>query len=160
MLEWNEIIGIDNNMSYCGNHRNGVVLPEENEEVLFYRSCFYDETKDMYFSGYITEGRYSLIIINSVTGGIINDLNGIKWARFNKPKTNNNVGYAIAYLDEYGNGYINNIPNIIDVLKNEIEQKIVELKNRNYSKITVFDYIKPCTYMYDWDYIDKNKINW
>ena len=44
MLEWNEIIGIDNNMSYCDNQRNGVVLPEENEEVLFCRSCFYDET--------------------------------------------------------------------------------------------------------------------
>ena len=159
MLEWNEIIGIDNNMNYYGNQQNGVVLPEENEEVLFCRSCFYDKSKDMYFSGYIIEGRYGLSLVNAVTGGIIDDLNGIKWARFNKPKTNNNVGYAIAYLDEYGNGYIGNTPNIVDVLKNEIEQKTVELKNKGYSKITVFDYIKPCTYMYDWNYIDKNKIN-
>ena len=159
MLEWNEIIGIDNNMNYFGNRQNGVVLPEMNEEVLFCRSCFYDESKDMYFSGYITEGRYGLILVNNITGGTIDDLNGIKWARFNKPKTNNNVGYAIAYLDEYGNGCIGNTPNIIDVLKNEIEQKTLELKNKGYSKITVFDYIKPCTYMYDWDYINNNKIN-
>ena len=159
MLEWNEIIGIDNNMNYFGNLQNGVVLPEENEEVLFCRPCFYDESKDMYFSGYIIQGRYGLCLVNSVTGGIIDNLNGIKWARFNKPKTINNVGYAIAYLDDHGNGYIDNIPNIIDVSKNEIEQKIVELKNKCYSEITVFDYIKPCTYMYDWDYIDKNKIN-
>ena len=159
MLEWNEIIGIDNNMNYFGNRQNGVVLPEINEEVLFCRSCFYDEDKDMYFSGYIIEGRYCLCLVNSVTGGFIYNLNGIKWARFNKPKTNNNVGYAIAYLDEYGNGCIGNTPNIIDVLKNEIEQKTLELKNKGYSKITVFDYIKPCTYMYDWDYINNNKIN-
>lgn len=158
MLEWNEIIGIDNNMNYFGNRKNGVVLPEINEEVLFCHSCFYDESKDMYFSGYIIEGRYGLSLVDTVTSGTIDDLNGIKWARFNKPKTNNNVGYAIAYLDEHGNGYIRNIPYIIDVLKNEIEQKIVELKNRDYSKITVFDYIKPCTYMYDWDYINNNKI--
>ena len=159
MLKWNEIIGIDNNMNYFGNRQNGVILPEENEEVLFCRSCFYDESKDMYFSGYIIERRYGLCLVNSVTGGFIYNLNGIKWARFNKPKTNNNVGYAIAYLDEHGNGYIDNIPNIIDVSKNEIEQKIVELKNKCYSEITVFDYIKPCTYMYDWDYINNNKIN-
>ena len=159
MLEWNEIIGIDNNMNYFGNRQNGVVLPEINEEVLFCRPCFYDEYKDMYFSGYIIEERYGLSIVDAATSGTINDLNGIKWARFNKPKTNNNVGYAIAYLDEHGNGYIRNIPNIIDVLKNEIEQKIVELKNKGYGKITVFDYIKPCTYMYDWNYINKNKTN-
>lgn len=159
MLEWNEIIGIDNNMNYFGNRQNGVVLPEINEEVLFCRSCFYDESKDMYFSGYIIEERYGLIIVDAATSGTINDLNGIKWARFNKPKTNNNVGYAIAYLDNHGNDYISNIPYIVDVSKNEITQKIVELKNKGYSKITVFDYIKPCTYMYDWNYIDKNKIN-
>lgn len=27
----------------------------------------------------------------------------IKWARFNKPETKNNIIYGIAYLDEYGN---------------------------------------------------------
>ena len=70
-----------------------------------------------------------------------------------------NQKQIIMLENEHGNGYIGNIPNIIDVLKNEIEQKTVELKNKGYSKITVFDYIKPCTYMYDWNYIDKNKIN-
>ena len=49
MLEWNEIIGIDNNINHFGNRQNCVVLPEINEEVLFCRSCFYDESKDMYF---------------------------------------------------------------------------------------------------------------
>lgn len=158
MLEWNEITRINNNMSYYGNQQNGVILPEEKEEVLFCRSCFYDDSKDMYFSGYIIDGRYGLKLVDSVTGGIIENLDGIKWARFNKPKTNNNVGYAIAYLDEQGKGYNKNIPNIVDVLRNEIEDKVAELGKIGYREITVFEYIKPCTYMYDWDYINKNKI--
>lgn len=158
MLEWNEIVGINNNVNYQGNQKNGVILPEENEEVLFCRSCFYDDSKDMYFSGYIYEGQYGLVLVDLTSGGMMNTLEGIKWARFNKPKTNNNVGYAIAYLDKQGRGYTKNIPNIVDVLRNEIEDKVTELRERGYGEITVFDYIKPCTYMYDWDYINKNKI--
>lgn len=113
--------------------------------------------KDMYFSGYIVEGRYGLKIVDLVNGEFIENINGIKWARFNKPKTVNNIGYAIAYLDEYGNGYTKDIPNILDVSKDEIKEKVNELKNNNISQMIVFTYIKPCTYMYGWDYIKKNE---
>lgn len=69
-----------------------------------------------------------------------------------------NIGYAIAYLDENGKGFTSDIPNIITAKESDIKHKINSLHILNYSMITVFKYNKPCIFLYDWDYIEKNRV--
>lgn len=69
-----------------------------------------------------------------------------------------NIGYAIAYLDENGKGFTSDIPNIITVKESDIKHKIKSLHILNYKRITIFQYNKPCTFLCDWDYIEKNKV--
>lgn len=159
MLEWKEIQGMKEKVNYIGNSESGVNLPELNEEVLFCRSSYRDKTKDIYFSGYIEEDRYGLKLVNSISGGVESVVDGIKWVRFNKPETQNNKRYRIAYLDEHGNGFLKDIPNIIEVDKNEIERSINFLKEKGCTRITPFSYILPCTFDYNWDYIESHKVS-
>lgn len=159
MLEWKEIQGMKEKVNYIGNRESGVNLPELNEEVLFCRSSYRDKTKDIYFSGYIEEDRYGLKLVNSISGGVESVVDGIKWARFNKPETQNNKRYGIAYLDEHGNGFLKDIPNIIEVDKNEIERSINCLKEKGCTRITPFYYILPCTFDYNWDYIESHEVS-
>ena len=159
MLEWKEVHGMNEKLNHVGNIKCGVNLPELNEEVLFCRSSYRDNTKDIYFSGYIYEGRYGLTLVNLISGGVDSVVDGIKWARFNKPETQNNKRYAVAYLDEYGKGFLKDIPNIVEVEKDTIEQLINELREKGYTRITPFSYILPCTFDYDWDYIEAHKVS-
>lgn len=85
MLEWKEIQGINEKLSHLGNINYGVDLPELNEEILICRSNYRDETRDIYFSGYICEDKYGLKLVNSISGGIESVVDGVKWARFNRP---------------------------------------------------------------------------
>lgn len=156
MLEWKEINGIHNEMSYFGNKNIGVNLPELNEKVLFCLPSYHDNAKDIYFSGYFCERCEGIYLINQVTEGAERIRDGILWARFNEPKTENNVGYAIAYLDEKGENFKGNIPNIVQVRKSEIPEKIKELKEKGFSHITPFKFIFPCTFKYDWEYVRNN----
>lgn len=158
MLDWKEIKGIRKGITYRGHKEYGVDLPELNEEVLFCRSNYRDKTKDIYFSGYIYENDCGLQLVNSIVGGIESVIDGIKWTRFNKPETKNNVGYGIAYLDAYGNGVLKDTPNIIKIETDLIEQTINDLKDKGYTKITTFSYILPCTFDYNWDYIETHKV--
>lgn len=159
MLEWKEIQGMKEKVNYIGQKKYGVDLPELNEEVLFCRSSYRDKTKDIYFSGYIYEGDFGLQLVNSIVEGIEPVVDGIKWARFNKPETQNNKRYGIAYLDEYGKGFLKDIPNIIEVESDVIEQTIIELKEKGCKKITAFSCISPFTFDYDWDYIESHKVS-
>lgn len=159
MLEWKEIQGINEKLNHIGNIKCGVNLPELNEEVLFCRSNYRDKTKDIYFSGYIDEDRYGLNLVNSITGGVESVVDGIKWARFNKPETQNNKRYAVAYLDEYGKGFLKDIPNIIEVEEDAIERSINILKEKGCTRIVPFSYILPCTFDYDWNYIESHKVS-
>lgn len=157
MLDWKEIKGIKKGINYKGHKEYRVDLPELNEEVLFCRPSYRDETKNIYFSGYIYEDNYGLQLVNSIVGGIEPVANGIKWTRFNKPETKNNVKYGIAYLNEYGNGFLKDIPNIIEVEEDMIEQTLNDLNEKGYIRITIFSYISPCTFDYNWDYIESHK---
>lgn len=134
-------------------------MPELNEEVLFCRPSYRDKTKDIYFSGYIYESSYNLQLVNSIVGGVEPVVDGIKWARFNKPETQNNKRYAVAYLDEYGKSFLKDIPNIVEVEKDAIEQLVYELKEKGYTRITPFSYILPCTFDYNWDYVKTHKVS-
>lgn len=98
-------------------------------------------------------------LVNSIVGGIEPVIDGIKWARFNKPETQNNKRYGIAYLDEYGNGFSDGIPNIIEVEKETMEQTVNKLKEKGYRRITIFSYVLPCTFNYDWDYVESHKVS-
>lgn len=158
MLEWKEIQGMNEKLDHTGNIKFGVDLPELNEEVLFCRSNYRDKTNDIYFSGYIDEDRYGLKLVNSITGGVESVADGIKWARFNKPETQNNKRYGIAYLDEHGKGFLKDIPNIIEVDKDEIERSINSLKEEGCTRIMPFSYILPCTFDYNWNYIESHKM--
>lgn len=158
MLDWKEIKGLNNNYNYCANVNNGVELPDVNEEVLFCRSNYRNAIKDIYFSGYIYENKYGLSLVNSSTGGIESLVDGIYWARFNMPKTINNTGYAIAYLDKNGNNFVQDVPNIITVDKEFILDQIKKLEEIGCSQITVFDYMKPCNFAYNWNYVIEHKI--
>ena len=158
MLDWKIIKGINNKMNYYGNVENGVELPELNEEVLFCRTNYADDKKDIYFAGYIYSGDYGLELVNPIVGGVEMLTDGVKWARFNKPETDNNIGYAIAYIDENGNNFVQDVPNIIAVEKDQIETNIEKLTKMGCSDITVFKYINPCTYAYNWEYVLEHKI--
>lgn len=159
MLDWKEIQGLKKDINYRGQKEYGVDLPELNEEVLFCRPDYRDKAKDIYFSGYIYEGRYNLQLVNSIVGGIEPVVDGIKWARLNKPETQNNKIYCIAYLDEYGNGFSKEIPNIVEVEKDIVEQMANNLKEKGYTRITPFSCILPCTFDYDWDYVETHKVS-
>lgn len=159
LLSWKEVKGINNNMNHRGNIDNGVLLPKLNEEVLFCRKSFDNPIRDIYFSGFVYETGSSINVYNSVMGTVETVVDGLKWTRFNKPETNNNIGYAIAYLNENGNNFMPNVPNIVCIEKDEAGIKVKEFKKLGFSKITVFKYIKPCTFQYDWDYISKNKVS-
>ena len=158
-LSWNNIIGLNKELDYVGNIQNGVILPDLKEEVLFCRNGFIDHTKDIYFSGYIIEEDNGLVIINSVTKGTSDLSDEIQWARFNRARTNNSIGYAIAYLDEYGRGFKGDIPNIICIEKTDIGQQKKLLNEAGYSRITVFTYVKPYSNNYNWDYVETNKVS-
>ena len=158
MLEWNEIKGINNDMNYMGNVENGVILPELEEEVLFCMPNYKHKDRDMFFSGYIDEDRSGLSLVDLSSCGETSIRNGVKWARFNKPETENNIEYAIAYLDENDNGFKKDIPNIVKIEKDEVDKQIGKLYRNGYSRITVFKYIKPCTFEYDWEYIKAHKV--
>ena len=159
MLDWKEIKGLKKDINYRGQKEYGVDLPELNEEVLFCRPGYRDKTTDIYFSGYIYEGDYNLQLVNSIVGGVEPVVDGIRWARFNKPETQNNKIYCIAYLDEYGNGFSKRIPNIVEVEKDKIEQMTNNLKEKGYTRITPFSCILPCTFDYDWDYVETHKVS-
>ena len=103
MLDWNEIIGINKDMNYMGNVENGVVLPELGEEILFCRPSYRDDTQDIYFSGHIFESKYGLELTNSSIGGTEMVIDGIRWARFNKPETENNIGYDFVSVCKLAN---------------------------------------------------------
>lgn len=159
MLDWKIINGLNNNYNYCINVSNGVDLPKVNEEVLFCRNDYRNIKKDIYFSGHIYENKYGLSLVNSSTGGVESLVDGIYWTRFNMPKTINNTGYAIAYVDKNGNNFEQDIPYIIRVSNKNIFENIEKLKKKGYSKITVFDYIEPCSFEYNWDYIIQHKLD-
>lgn len=112
----------------------------------------------MYFSGYIYESEYNLQLFNLIVGGSEPVVDGIKWARFNKPETKNNKRYGISYLDECGNGFSKDIPNIIEVEKDKIERVVNDLKEKGCTRIVPFSYILPCTFDYNWDYIENHKV--
>lgn len=158
-MKWNKIEGFDKKLNYRGNIEKGVCLPKLNEEVLFCRPSYNDPKKDIYFSGYIYEGNYGLVLVNSVFNGIESFDECYTWTRFERPKTKNNIGYAIAYTDKNGEGFIENIPYIKIVNLENFNEKIQELKNKDFKNITLFEYIKPCTYMYDYEYIKNHMIN-
>ena len=161
MLEWNEIKGINNNYNYRGNVNNGVKLPNLNEIVLFCREDYKDEKRrDIYFDGFIQEGKHGLVYINNVVCSTSLLQDGIMWARFNKPKTKNNIGYAIAYLDRDGNGFCKDTPYITLVDKKEdLLCKIEQLSQEENKRITAFEYINPCDFAnWNWEYIDINKV--
>lgn len=160
-MEWFEIKGYNKKMNHYGNMEEGVNLPKIKEEVLFCTQSYYDDSEDIYFSGYIKEGIYGLSIINNVVNGGQIVVDGIKWARFTKPETNNNIGYAIACCDIDGRNFKNDIPFIIDVGKfvDKIEDKINELIEDGSTKICLFKYIQPCTYKYNWDYVRDNEVS-
>lgn len=156
-LEWNTINGIDNKLNYRGNIEKGVKLPNIGETVLFCAPSYADEKNDLYISGEIQEREHGLNIVYP-TGMYGSVIDGIKWARFNMPYTKNNTGYGLAYKDETGKDFSQNHPNIIQVEKEELEQKIEELKVKGCSNIIAFKYIKPCSFDYDWEYIKKNEV--
>lgn len=62
-------------------------------------------------------------------------------------------------MDEYGNGFLKDVPNIIEVETGLIEKTINELKHKGYTKITTFSYILPCTFDYNWDYVEIHKVS-
>ena len=159
MLEWNEIRGFDKRLNHRINVENGVNLPDLNEEVLFYRTDYRDATRDICFLGYVEDDDDGVVrMINLCDGGENSIFDGLKWSRFNKPWTKNNTGYAIAYLNEYGHNFTGDIPFIVRVKQDNVENMVNEFQKMNYSKITVFNYMKPCTFQYDWDYIMKNEV--
>lgn len=58
--------------------------------------------------------------------------------------------------------YVNDgkdVPNIIVVDYNDVTAKIGELKTKGFERITVFKYIKPCSYMYDWSYVKEHTVD-
>lgn len=158
MLDWVEIKGLNQRMSYDSNIENGVKLPELKEEVLFCMTDYKDETKDSYFVGYIGESENGLKLVHPFLNGVEPFTENIQWARFNKPETKNNIGYAIAYIDENGNNFHKNIPYIVTVKKEEVRTKMKEFTEAGYLKIIAFSYVQPCTFQYDWEYIEKHMI--
>ena len=159
MLKWFEIKGLDQNLDYEANNKD-VLLPDLDEDVLFCMTDYKDETKDAYFVGHISEDENGLKLVNSFQNSIEPFMEDIKWARFSKPRTKNNTGYAIAYLDKDGNNFQGNIPYIVTVEKDDIETKLKEFMEEGYVKITVFSYLQPCTFQYNWNYIEKNKVKY
>lgn len=169
MLEWKEIAGVKKSINYRGHKEYGVYLPELNEEVLFCRSNYRDKTRDIYFSGYIYEDNCGLQLVNSIVGGTEPVIDGIKWARFNKPETKNNIIYGIAYLDEYGNelDFKWGDEKIMEIklykietknpYSNEIEYYAVSASNKNEAKIN-FTMEYPSFKVRDVCYIEGNVI--
>ena len=152
MLEWNEINGFCTNLNYRGN----VILPNLDEEVLVCRPDFNKGTRDIYVNAVFKEDLRGLRLYDLYSDGEMSILNGLKWARINKPFTENNTGYAIAFKDKFGRNFNGDIPNIVVISQSEIVTKINEFKQNGYKQVTGFKFIKPCTYEYDWEYVENN----
>lgn len=158
MLEWFKIENFNSNWIHHANVENGVKLPELDEEVLFCGKRYFDESKDLYFSGWLREDARGCYVVWP-RGDSSRELNGLYWARFNRPFTENNTRFCIAYLDEDGHGFNNKYPNIIECKPDDFLKKYVELKSKGYSKLTYFKCMEPITYEYDWDYINDHIVN-
>lgn len=156
MLEWFKIENYNSNLMYRANVENGVKLPELEEEVLFCGKAYTDESKDLYFSGRLRENARGCYVVWP-KGDISDKLNGLYWAKFNRPFTENNTRFCIAYLDEDGHGFNNKYPNIIKCKPNDFLKNYVMLKSKGCSKITYFKCIEPVTFEYDWSYINDHK---
>lgn len=79
--------------------------------LIFFRQNDKSRTDyDLYFVGYFYEDNYGVNISNLTLNSIHSIHDGIKWARFNKPETKNNLGYGIAYLNQYGDNFYDDIP--------------------------------------------------
>ena len=158
MLEWFKIENMNNDWTHRANIENGVKLPKLKEEVLFCGKRYFEESKDLYFSGWLNEDEHGCYVVWP-RGDIDHNLNGLYWARFNRPFTENNKRFCIAYLDENGEGFNNKYPNIIECKPDEVISKCEELKSKGYSRITCFECIEPVTYDYEWDYIESHHID-
>lgn len=153
-MKWNKITNINKKMNYSGNITNGVKLPELGKLVLLYYKNNYN--KDCYVGAYLIEGNFGLKFVLP-DGSVKEDINNTMWSYFDLPFTDNNTGYALAYKDELGNNFMDNIPNIVEIINiRDILNMTKKLQNRGYSDITLFKYKKPCTYEYNWDYIKEH----
>lgn len=115
MLDWIKIEGYDNKLSYIGNVKKGVNLPNIGETVLFCRPSYVNKKRDMYISGEIEEGKFGLDLYYS-KGDSREIFDGLMWARFNKPYTENNTRYDLAYKDEKGYDFSKNHPKFVLIL--------------------------------------------
>lgn len=155
-MEWNKITNINKKMNYSGNITNGVKLPKLGKLVLL---CYKDNyNKDCYVGAYLIEGNFGLEFVLP-DGSVKEDINNTMWSYFDLPFTDNNTGYAIAFKKD-GVNYMDNIPYIIEVADyNNINIQIKNIAdNKNGTNITVFKFIKPCEWLYDWDYIKEHTI--
>lgn len=155
-MEWNKITNINKKMNYSGNITNGVKLPELGKLVLL---CYKDNyNKDCYVGAYLIEGNFGLEFVLP-DGSVKEDINNTMWSYFDLPFTDNNTEYAIAFKKD-GVNYMDNIPYIIEVADyNNINIQIKNIAdNKNGTNITVFKFIKPCEWLYDWDYIKEHTI--
>lgn len=155
-LEWNEVKGYNRHFNYNGNVDNNVKLPKLEELVII---CKEDKNFDSYEVGYLVEGDYGLKFVNRLYS--IDLVDGLKWAYFNKPATKNNLHFGVAFYDENGENFKDNIPNIIDVGRNKdlLLETVFKLNNKGCSNITTFTFIEPCTYEYTWDYVCTHKVS-
>ena len=172
ILKWNKVGNIDRKLNYIGNIKNGANLPEINKIVLLFVREYESLNKNKYkcISGYFTEtdDGIRMILSNGNTSEITDKT---RWAYINFPDDiiednstllNKNditaeIGYALAYKDEHGNNFIDNIPNIVEIINiRDILDMTKKIQNRVYSDITLFTYKKPCTYEYNWDYIKEH----
>ena len=92
-------------------------------------------------------------------GSVKEDINNTMWNYFDLPFTDNNTGYAIAFKKD-GVNYMDNIPYIVEVEDyNNINIQLKDIAdNKNGTDITVFKFIKPCEWLYGWDYIKEHTI--
>lgn len=157
-MKWVEVKGLKEGFNYFGQTNNGVKLPDLGEEVLFCRPSYQNKKVDCYFNGVIEERVNGLVLYNKVTCSYDTLVDGIKWARFNKPNTENNIGYALAYKDVNGNNYLGNVPCMIEIVLEDKEIQTQHLKRFGCKQVTCFKFQKPCTYKYTWEYVNANRV--
>lgn len=157
-MEWNKITNVNKKINYSGNITNGVKLPKLGKLVLL---CYKDNyNKDCYVGAYLIEGNFGLEFVLP-DGSVKEDINNTMWSYFDLPFTDNNTGYAIAFKKD-GVNYMDNIPYIVEVADYNNNNINIQIKNiadnKNGTDITVFKFIKPCEWLYDWDYIKEHTI--